>query len=185
MPIQIGQKPESDFTNPLGLLSDCHRRIERFLAVLVKLSDLRNGGALLPDERSALQTALTYFHNSAPKHTADEEDSLFPRLRAASREPAALEALAALEGDHETAARDHALVETLGSRWLADGVLSPGDTREMKAALDALSRLYARHIALEDQELFPLAARLLPAGQLAEVGREMARRRHIEPPVQQ
>ncbi len=30
MPISIGQKLESDFRNPLGLLSDCHRRIERF-----------------------------------------------------------------------------------------------------------------------------------------------------------
>jgi hypothetical protein len=28
MPISIGQKLESDFRNPLGLLSDCHRRID-------------------------------------------------------------------------------------------------------------------------------------------------------------
>jgi hypothetical protein len=35
MPIQIGQPPGHDFDEPLGLLSDCHRRIEPFLHVLV------------------------------------------------------------------------------------------------------------------------------------------------------
>ena len=29
MAIQIGSKLENDYTNPLGMLSDCHRRIER------------------------------------------------------------------------------------------------------------------------------------------------------------
>jgi hypothetical protein len=31
MPITIGKKIESDYWNPLGLLSDCHRRIEQFI----------------------------------------------------------------------------------------------------------------------------------------------------------
>jgi hypothetical protein len=33
MPIVIGAKRESDFTDPIGMLSDCHRRIEMFLNV--------------------------------------------------------------------------------------------------------------------------------------------------------
>lgn len=31
MPIAIGQALASDFHNPLGMLSDCHRRIAPFL----------------------------------------------------------------------------------------------------------------------------------------------------------
>ena len=31
MPITIGAAPEGSFAEPLRLLSDCHRRIERFL----------------------------------------------------------------------------------------------------------------------------------------------------------
>ena len=33
MPVQIGAKAHS-FSNPTGLLSDCHRRIEMFLSTL-------------------------------------------------------------------------------------------------------------------------------------------------------
>ena len=33
------------------------------------------------ETRVALESALRYFREAAPKHTADEEESLFPRLR--------------------------------------------------------------------------------------------------------
>ena len=47
MPVVIGGKPESSFADPIGLLGDCHRRIERFLAVLVEVSAQANGGPLV------------------------------------------------------------------------------------------------------------------------------------------
>lgn len=178
MPVQIGQKRESDFSDPLGLLSDCHRRIERFLAVLVKVSERANGRALDPEEHAAFANALEYFRNSAPKHTADEEDSLFPRLRA----QASLDYLAELESDHQAADRDHRRVDTLGRLWLNEGPIAAEAAQELQDALDRLSRMYARHITVEDQELFPLAARLLPADELADVGREMASRRGVAKP---
>jgi len=34
MAIQIGAKPDSGFDDPIGMLKDCHRRIERFLGIL-------------------------------------------------------------------------------------------------------------------------------------------------------
>ena len=43
MAIQIGGKPDSGFDDPIGMLIDCHRRIERFLHVLcVVASRARN-----------------------------------------------------------------------------------------------------------------------------------------------
>ena len=39
MPISIGARPQSGFDDPLGLLSDCHRRIESFLGVLIRVVD--------------------------------------------------------------------------------------------------------------------------------------------------
>src|SRR3954449_12487157 len=81
MPVVIGAKPESNFTDPIGLLTDCHRRIERFLSVLVQVTAQANGGALTQEQRRGLDTALRYFRDAAPKHTADEESTLFPRLR--------------------------------------------------------------------------------------------------------
>lgn len=49
MPIEIGQKLESDFRNPLGLLSDCHRRIERFLNALIVIAEEARGNKLNED----------------------------------------------------------------------------------------------------------------------------------------
>ena len=36
MLLTINAPPRSDFDNPLGLLSDCHRRIEKFLEQLIR-----------------------------------------------------------------------------------------------------------------------------------------------------
>ena len=176
MPVQIGHK-ESDFSNPLGLLSDCHRRIERFLEVLIRLTD--QAGPLGQPEREALEKSLAYFRTSAPKHTADEEGSLFPRLRQSESAREALTCLAQLESDHQSAARDHEIVDATGREWLAAGTLNSEQRRALDESLARLSRMYQRHIAIEDRELFPLAARVLPPDQLAEVGREMAERRAV------
>src|SRR5262245_4764030 len=80
MGIAIGGKPGSDFGNPIGLLTDCHRRIEKFLNVLQTVTRHGYGRALDDEHRQALELALRYFRDSAPKHAADEEESLFPRM---------------------------------------------------------------------------------------------------------
>ena len=85
MPIVIGAKPESSFTDPIGLLTDCHRRIERFLSILLQVSRAAHGEALNKEQRSAFETALRYFREAVPKHIADEEQTLFPRLRQMNR----------------------------------------------------------------------------------------------------
>jgi hemerythrin-like domain-containing protein len=181
--IQIGAPLANDFSNPLGVLSDCHRRVEHFLHLLITVTAQARGGALSAEQRDALEVALRYFDEAAPKHTDDEEESLFPRLRA-SRHPQAPEALAivdALAQDHEVAQRHHAQVATLAHRWLTHGSLPAAAARELATRLDALAVLYRRHISVEDGELIPLARGILDAADIAAFGREMAARRGIDP----
>jgi hemerythrin-like domain-containing protein len=181
MPVKIGQPTDHGFDSPLGLLSDCHRRIEQFLSVLVTIADVRGGGELPAEDRRALEGALHYFQAAAPRHTADEEESLFPRLRASGDAGAAgaLDALRRLESDHKIAEDHHDMVECLARRWLSAGTLSGRDTHLLREHLGALVRLYREHIAIEDTELFPAAARLLSPDDLRAVGREMAGRRNV------
>jgi hemerythrin-like domain-containing protein len=181
MPIQIGQRADHGFDEPLGLLSDCHRRIERFLAILATVANEAAGGELTPSYRTALEGAIKYFAVAAPKHTADEEISLFPRMRQ-SEDPAVAQALAALdtlEHDHDEAEAHHAAVDELVRRWLANDRLSSADTDQLRDRLARLQALYERHIALEDRQIFPAAARVLDREQIVQIGDEMAARRQV------
>jgi len=181
MALKIGQQPDHGFDEPLGLLSDCHRRIEHFLNVLATIAGRGNGSALSVPERAQLQEALTYFTIAAPKHTADEEESLFPRLEAAGDESARhlLDVVQRLESDHREADAHHAAVDRLGRRWLAANMLSDEDVSELRLHLAHLAALYRAHIAIEDRELFPAAARVLSASDVDAIGREMASRRSV------
>ncbi|HEX5324899.1 MAG TPA: hemerythrin domain-containing protein [Capsulimonadaceae bacterium] len=182
MALVIGGKPDSSFDNPLGLLTDCHRRIERFLQQLLLVAREAKGGELSDEQRHALEVALRYFREAAPRHTRDEEDSLFPRMRAGGAEEteAALTALATLEADHEAADAAHLQVDEIGRKWLADGSLAPADHSRLVALLEELATLYTAHIKIEDTQVFPAAERALPAGEIKAVGREMAERRGID-----
>lgn len=181
MPITIGAKRESDFTDPIGMLGDCHRRIEMFLNVLVRVAEHDREGGLNEEHRGALETALRYFREGAPKHTADEEDSLFPRLRRI--ESAEVRALLArvelLEEQHVCADRSHAEVDRLGRLWLRDGALADEPAARLLTLLLQLRDLYRHHIAIEDDEVFPAAAATLSATDLEAIGGEMASRRSI------
>jgi hemerythrin-like domain-containing protein len=181
MLVKIGQPADHGFDAPIGLLSDCHRRIERFLAALVTIAGEARGRALDRRDRDVLESALAYFSTAAPRHSADEEESLFPRLRS-SDDPegrAAVETLRYLQADHRVAEQHHEAVDLLTRRWLAQGALSPGDTTSLLDHLTALDTLYRAHIKIEDEELFPAAGRILTPEDLEAIGREMAARRHV------
>jgi len=182
MPVVIGAKPESNFRDPIGLLADCHRRIERFLSVLVRLAAKANvreplGG----EERIALDTALRYFREAAPKHTRDEEDSLFPRLRSLNSPEvqSALSKMEKLEREHLQMERIHAGVDRLGQEWLAAGTLSPADAARLSELVSGLADTYREHIAVEEREVFPAAAALAGSDRTG-IGGEMARRRGLD-----
>ena len=181
MPITIGAKRESDFTDPIGMLGDCHRRIEGFLNVLVVMAAQEKGGPLTEQHRTALATSLRYFREAAPKHTADEEESLFPRLRRIdpARTQAILARIDCLEQDHECAGKAHDEVDRLGQLWLTRGQLSPKEASRLSTVLEQLAKLYRNHIAVEDTEVFPFAASMLPPSDRKSVGAEMAARRGV------
>jgi|GEM_PF-2722120 len=71
------------FDDPLGMLLACHRRIERQLATLARLQRHLPEHGCDVDARAAARGILRYFDTAAPSHHADEEVSVFPRLRGA------------------------------------------------------------------------------------------------------
>src|SRR6516162_4478480 len=179
MPVQIGAKAHN-FTDPTGLLSDCHRRVEMFLAMLEAVGEVIDQPAAEETSR-ALESALRYFGEAAPKHTADEEDSLFPRLRQLDHPEihSAFSALDKLECDHRWAIRLHDKVERLGAQYLSTSRLSDNEIAEFRSSVASLAAMYQEHIRIEEELIFPLAARVLSDTEKTAIGNEMAGRRQV------
>ena len=163
------------FDDPLGMLAACHGRIERQLSTLDRLQRyLPEHGADI-DARAAARGILRYFDTAAPNHHADEEASLFPRLKRMQPDRAD-RLIADLAAEHEA----------LAAKWRRLRPLLTGIAAGTRANLSArqvaeIRTAYAAHIAREESELFPLAAATFDAATLAEIGSEMAARRGVDP----
>lgn len=176
MPVQIGAKRDSGFDDPLGMLADCHRRIERFLNVLDLVSQRAKGRTLSEEESSAVRAALDYFRSGGRRHTADEEESLFPRLRG-RLSASDFKELDSLEHEHQTADALHAQIDDLYTRWISTDTLNEADTARLASSVEELVRIYAGHIRLEEGVVFPRAAQALDPGTVQAIGDEFRRRR--------
>ncbi len=175
MGIQIGAKLDSGFDDPIGMLKDCHRRIEHFLQILCVVAERAAGRAMTEEEATAVKSALHYFRHGGERHTEDEEESLFPRLRAEST-AGALEELSGLENDHRDAYGLHAAADTLYTAWIAFGSISADDEQRLLLIAKRLKYLYEEHIQVEEKIVFPRAAEMLDSQAIADIGREFAKR---------
>lgn len=176
MGIQIGARPDSGFDDPIGMLKDCHRRVEHFLNILVVVVDRARGRSLVDEERAAIEASLHYFRVGGRRHTADEEESLFPRMRQAGALPPEIEAL---ENDHDEADPLHETADRLYTRWIENGSLSEEEDRHLRAATERLRTLYANHIHIEDTIVFPRASQALAPEALQQIGEEFRNRRNL------
>jgi hemerythrin-like domain-containing protein len=166
-----------DFTDPLGLLAACHRRILDHCALLERMRERLPLQGVDADMQAAAGRVHRYFAQAAPQHHADEEQDLFPLLR----EVAGLgDTLAALERGHRELERCwQALAPAL--RRLEQGRPVGDWAGDWNDPLARFLTAYRDHVETEDHTILPAARRLLGAAQLAAMGRAMARRRGVNP----
>jgi len=174
--IQIGAKPDSGFDDPLGMLKDCHRRIEHFLDILCIVAERAHTRSLTSEEHSAVKAALQYFRVGGERHTADEEESLFPRLRGESSF-GDLEEILRLQSDHHVAASLHDSVDWLYTAWISAGTLESAQQQQILSQTRQLQQLYSEHIQIEETVVFPRAAQVLDEPALAAIASEFIARR--------
>jgi hemerythrin-like domain-containing protein len=180
----IGQPHVPNFADPLGLMSHCHRKIEGYLAGLASSGEILLGGRAseLAGAFQVIDAAREHFAVRGPKHTEDEEVSLFPRLREYGGREAeeALAALAALETEHRVAEGVHSEFDELVECLPRDGSAGVKEIYLFNELVAELADLYRPHIRIEDEIIFPTAARVIPSDALTIVGQEMlARRREL------
>jgi hemerythrin-like domain-containing protein len=173
--------PTAGYDEPLELWQACHERVLRMVGLLQRLCEhLEREGA---DEKARVTATsiLRYFDEAAPKHHADEEQDLFPRLlqRLRAREDTAAaekvaDEIASLEADHAE----------MKSIWLALREvllqIEAGRAGVIDAALAALfATRYRHHVEVEDTKIAPALRRALTDKDLATIGQAMAARRGV------
>jgi hemerythrin-like domain-containing protein len=169
--------PAVGFEVPLEMLSACHGRVQHQCETLMRLvAHMQTHGAdrLAQEAASAV---MRYFDTAARHHHDDEELDLFPALlgsMAGSDAVCLRELTASLCSDHR---RLEVRWATLRQRLLQ---VTEGAASTLAAAdVPGFVQLYEQHIAREEAELLPMAARLLSDAELDRIGLAMRARRGV------
>ena len=165
-----------DFSDPLGLLSACHGRIESQCATLLRLpGHLRLHGSDSQAKQAAAK-ALKYFNTAGKHHHEDEEMDLFPMLEEyAESDHRLLALLDELRIEHSQMEKAWQDLEYFLSKLASDHEVMPE-----ALPITQFVALYRSHIAKEDRVLFPFACLKLTAVQLSVLGDNMAERRNVK-----
>lgn len=152
--------------DPLAELVRAHRDIE------VRVAQLETAGRQLQDEAhravalTTIKDVLAFFDGPGATHHADEEDSLFPRLRS-------LEAFSQMLGAFDV---QHRMNDETQAE-LRRAVAEVGSIQALRSLVGRFVEMNRGHMFAEEQALFPKAAEALSAEALAEIAAEMTARR--------
>jgi hemerythrin-like domain-containing protein len=174
--IKLEQTPAVE-RNAVDMLLACHQRIRNFTGIALRLAGV---GGVGPEEISiAAEAVHRYYTVALPLHEADENDSVYPRLRkalSAGNDARALELMVEQHGPiDETVARLVPLWSELKSN---PATLASVQSKLQKDA-GHLLELWKEHLSLEEEIVFPLLRKALPAVELEAIHREMKERRGV------
>lgn len=169
--------PAASTEVPLEMLAACHIRIERQCNTLQRLAAHLNEHGCDEQARQAAHNIMRYFDTAAVDHHADEEVDLFPALldSVAGSDPVCIKDLI------ERLCHDHRRLEA-GWRKLRTPLAEIAAGRNAllpQQDVDTFVSRYAEHLRCEEDELLPMAHRLLGQHHLDQIGRAMRIRRGI------
>lgn len=166
----------ASFDRPLQLLHACHGKLMHQCGTLRNLTAHLSQHGCDGQAQQAAQAILRYFTTAALLHHQDEEEDLFPALRAAVPldDPHMVGLLGKLLAEHTALEAQWQVLQPLLQQLAAGtGAELPAEQVEMFVTG------YFAHIAMEEQELLPVAEYLLTPSQLAGMGQRMAARRNV------
>jgi hemerythrin-like domain-containing protein len=166
------------FRDPLAFIRDDHSRQLRMCNLLDAFTEKLEVEPVKP-LASAL---LEYLKDDLPLHTEDEEKDLLPALeRRCEADDGLDEILRQLSREHEL---NNDLVDFMldDLEALADGRSLTNPVR-LVMNVKEYSETQRQHVTWEERVLLPLARQRLTPDDLAEIGRNMAKRRDVAYPA--
>lgn len=182
---QIGQPGQSaasavGLEAPFEMLSACHERVERSLALLTRLQQHLHDKGWDDQGAQAARDVMRYFDLAAPLHHQDEELHVFPPLLAAG-DAAVCAVVRRLQQDHVAMEanwqRARAVLQRVAEPK-TDG-WAPLTAAEL-ADLSAFAEPYARHIEDEEQLVYPAARAELGESSIEAMSVDMTLRRRTK-----
>ncbi|RTZ47793.1 hemerythrin domain-containing protein [Candidimonas sp. SYP-B2681] len=169
--------PAASTEVPLEMLAACHIRIERQCSTLRRLAGHLSDHGVDAQASLAAAQIMRYFDTAAIQHHADEEQDLFPAL---IESMAGSDAICIRELTNGLIA-DHRRLEAMWTQLRGTLVeLARGNPASLPAdTLEAFVSLYERHMKIEEEELIPMAQRLLGDAAITQIGLSMRKRRGI------
>lgn len=161
----------------VDMLLACHQRIRNFTGIATRLGEVEGAGA--SEIANAAETVHRYYSIALPLHEADENDSVYPRLRdrlTDASERASLQSMVDQHGPIDAVvARLLPLWEQLRVHPERLAVSAPALRQDSLT----LQQLWTEHLALEEQIVFPLIRARLTPEDLRDIHREMKHRRGV------
>jgi hemerythrin-like domain-containing protein len=165
--------PAPDYTDPLGLLSACHRRMLGFCDLLARTQAHLATRGVDEEAVDAARRVMHYFDTAATLHHLDEERDLFPLL---TDQPTLVPLMERLQTEHrELESRWQTLASQL--RHILEGAI---ETRASEDAVTLFCGTYREHIDREETLLLPAARACLRSHEVQRLGRAMAARRGLD-----
>ncbi len=176
--IKLGKAAPPVENDAVDMLLACHQRIRNFTGIAARLAEAT--GAAPPEIANAAEAVHRYYSIALPLHEADENDSVYPRLRKNLTDPVERESLQSMVDQHGPIDE---VVAKLLPRWdeLKHSPEKLGESAgELCVEATRLQELWSEHLALEEEIVFPLIRSRLTAEDLRGIHFEMKQRRGVE-----
>jgi iron-sulfur cluster repair protein YtfE (RIC family) len=172
--VRIGTKKEPG--DLVDALIECHGRIKTFAALARRLGEGAGLGA--EEVREAAARVRRYFSDALPRHVADEDLSILPRLR--GRDRAVDQALDRMHREHREHERPLASLLDCCARLEADPAALASLGPDLAETAEALERAFLSHLDSEERVVFPALRALCTPAERDAIFAELRDRRAPE-----
>lgn len=159
----------------VDLLLECHDRIRRFTRLATWLAHADDAPSVAVKETA--ESVLRYFTEALPRHSADEDRSIAPRLSARRIPATVAAAVESMTRQHGTLEETLTLLIPMWRALAADPSSISKHTAAMEPLVDRLRGLWDVHLHLEEAIVFPAIRANLTPNAMNEVLAEMRARR--------
>ncbi len=173
--IQSVRAAASETEDAISLLLGCHERIRYFTEVGMRLAESAHAPA--QDRADAARAVLRYYTVALPLHEADENDSVYPRLKQAL--PPGELALANQQMIDQHADIDATVAELVPMWEQIEGDPQSQDElgERLRLGTAHLRSLWNVHLILEEEQVIPAMRKYLSVEDLFAIAQEMRERR--------